>query len=86
MCAAHTIAPLADLMPGLSHQDIRTAVRRDRAVPTMRSDEDGFPGHWLGVASLFVAPVLLLAGEMVKAPYHFYFPNQLQAYADHPPR
>lgn len=45
-----------------------------------------FPGRWLGAGSLIVAPLFLLAGELLKAPHHYYFPAQLEAFATHPAR
>ena len=43
-----------------------------------------FPGRWLGVASLILAPPLLLAGILLRIQFHFFFPQQLAAYYDHP--
>jgi hypothetical protein len=43
-----------------------------------------FPGRWLGGASLIVAPPLLLAGILLRIQFHFFFPQQLAAYRDHP--
>ncbi|TQN28749.1 hypothetical protein FHX37_4113 [Haloactinospora alba] len=47
---------------------------------------EGFPGRWLSGISLATAPVLLLAGELLKAPFHFYFPDQIAAHGDRPGR
>ena len=43
-----------------------------------------FPGRWLGGISLVLAPVLLLAGEILKLRFDFFFPEQLRAYQSHP--
>jgi hypothetical protein len=43
-----------------------------------------FPGRWLGGTALVLGPLLLLAGVLLRAGRPFFFPAQLQAYADHP--
>ncbi|OZB98494.1 hypothetical protein [Paenibacillus sp. XY044] len=43
-----------------------------------------FPGPWAGGISLIVSPLLLLAGILLRSPYHFFFPDQLAAYGEHP--
>jgi hypothetical protein len=52
----------------------------------MKTFEDHFqfPGRWLGGISLVLAPVLLLAGEIMKLRFDFFFPEQLRAYQNHP--
>jgi hypothetical protein len=43
-----------------------------------------FPGSMWGGLSLIVAPILLLTGVLLRVQYHFYSPNQLEAYAAQP--
>jgi hypothetical protein len=43
-----------------------------------------FPGPWIGGISLVAAPLLLLAGVILRAQFHFFFPQQLAAYQNHP--
>lgn len=43
-----------------------------------------FPGRWLGGISLVLAPALLLAGELLKFRFDYFFPEQLRAYQSHP--
>lgn len=43
-----------------------------------------FPGRILGALSLIIAPILLIIGEYLRLDYYFYFPKQLEAYANHP--
>jgi len=43
-----------------------------------------FPGRWLGAASSILAPPLLLTGILLRIQFHFFFPQQLAAYRDHP--
>lgn len=44
-----------------------------------------FPGRWLGGTALVLGPLLLLVGVLLRAGSPFFFPDQLRAYADHPP-
>lgn len=46
----------------------------------------GFPGRWVGGASMIAGPLLLLSGVLVRLPFHFFFPQQLEACASHPSR
>lgn len=43
-----------------------------------------FPGRWLGGASLILGPVLLLIGVLLRIRFHFFFPQQLAAFEEHP--
>ncbi|GGN18622.1 hypothetical protein GCM10011609_69610 [Lentzea pudingi] len=43
-----------------------------------------FPNGWVGGAALIAGPVLLLAGTLLRSPFHFFFPDQLKAAAEHP--
>ncbi|MEV4256024.1 hypothetical protein AB0J52_22935 [Spirillospora sp. NPDC049652] len=43
-----------------------------------------FPGRWAAGAALVLGPVLLLLGVLLRARFHFFFPDQLAAYDEHP--
>jgi hypothetical protein len=43
-----------------------------------------FPGRWVGGISMILAPILFLIGMLLRIQYHFFFPQQLQAFRDHP--
>ncbi|MFD4643143.1 hypothetical protein ACFWN2_37960 [Lentzea sp. NPDC058436] len=43
-----------------------------------------FPNGWVGGAALVAGPVLLLAGTLLRSPFHYFFPDQLRAVAEHP--
>ena len=43
-----------------------------------------FPGRWLAGTSLLLGPALLLAGVLLRVRFHFFFPDQLAAYYEHP--
>lgn len=43
-----------------------------------------FPGRWIGGASLLLAPLLMLTGVLLRIRFHFFFPQQLEAFAQHP--
>jgi hypothetical protein len=46
--------------------------------------ETTFPGRWLGGSALVLAPLLLLAGVLLRIGHDFFFPEQLRAFAAHP--
>ncbi|NUT93006.1 MAG: hypothetical protein HOY78_13375 [Saccharothrix sp.] len=43
-----------------------------------------FPGRWVGGTALVLGPVLLLLGTLLRSPFHFFYPDQLRAMAEHP--
>ncbi|MCE6997392.1 hypothetical protein LZG04_21680 [Saccharothrix sp. S26] len=43
-----------------------------------------FPGRWIGAGTMILGPLLLLAGTLLRWPFHFFFPQQLVAVAEHP--
>jgi hypothetical protein len=45
-----------------------------------------FPGRWVGGVTLILGPALWLLGVLLRLPFHFFFPQQLQAYHDAPAR
>jgi len=56
-----------------------------RNTEHLRPDDDfWFPGRYVGGVSLILAPLLILAGLVLRVNHDFFFPQQLQAYQDHP--
>lgn len=43
-----------------------------------------FPGRWLGASAMIVAPLLMLAGVLLRIQFNFFFPHQLSAFQQHP--
>jgi hypothetical protein len=43
-----------------------------------------FPGRWIGAGTMILGPLLLLVGVLLRWPFHFFFPQQLAAVAEHP--
>ena len=43
-----------------------------------------FPGRWFSGSCLILAPLLLLAGIFLRIQFHFFFPQQLAAFQNHP--
>ncbi|GAB3173539.1 hypothetical protein [Telluribacter humicola] len=43
-----------------------------------------FPGRYIGGISTTIAPIVLLIGVLLRMPFHFFFPQQLAAFNDHP--
>jgi hypothetical protein len=55
------------------------------AAPVAPSPADWpFPGRWLGGACLILGPILLLTGALLRIQFHFFAPQQLQAFEAHP--
>ncbi|WP_327360414.1 hypothetical protein [Streptomyces sp. NBC_01296] len=64
--------------------DTDTGSPRTAAHPVDWSGEAPFPCRWVGGVALVIAPLLLAAGVLLRLPFHFLFPAQLAARADHP--
>ncbi|WP_327105762.1 hypothetical protein [Nonomuraea glycinis] len=43
-----------------------------------------FPGRWVSAVALICGPALLMTGILLRAQFHFFFPDQLAAYTRHP--
>ncbi|WP_051752960.1 hypothetical protein [Streptosporangium amethystogenes] len=43
-----------------------------------------FPGRWVSAIALIGGPALLMAGILLRSRFHYFFPDQLAAYARHP--
>lgn len=43
-----------------------------------------FPGRWVGGISLCIAPLIFLTGILLRIQFHFFFPQQLAAFNEHP--
>jgi hypothetical protein len=69
---------------GSSLVNVRVLLHRDRVSAPLPPLSCAFPGMWIGGISLILAPLCLLVGELLKVPYYYYFPAQLQAFAAHP--
>lgn len=59
-------------------------LRRDLPGGAKVPEPGPFPGRRATGGSLVLAPLLLLTGELLKAPYHFFFPDQIAAYSSAP--
>jgi hypothetical protein len=47
-------------------------------------EQNWFPGRWVGGVSMVLAPLLLLTGVLLRIQFHFFFPQQLAAFKEHP--
>lgn len=43
-----------------------------------------FPGRWVGGIAMILGPLLLLTGALLRVRYHFFFPQQLEAFQANP--
>jgi hypothetical protein len=43
-----------------------------------------FPGRWVAGVGMLAGPIIWLAGILLRLPFHFFFPAQLQAHQAHP--
>ncbi|WP_206185010.1 hypothetical protein [Thermoactinospora rubra] len=60
------------------------AERRAANAAAAQSRQHPFPGRWVGAISLIGGPALLMTGILLRARFHFFFPDQLAAYTRHP--
>lgn len=61
------------------------ALPRDSAAGTAHSSEPfRFPGRWVGGGSLVLGPLLIASGALLRIQFHFFAPQQLAAYQEHP--
>lgn len=54
-----------------------------RHTPNLASPDWPFPGRWIGGVCLILGPLLLLTGALLRVQFHFFAPQQLQAFATH---
>lgn len=70
------------MLPRLvDNQKLATSINTE---PVQTKETFWFPGPIWGGLSLIVAPILLLVGVLLRVQYHYYFPQQLAAYAEQP--
>ncbi|CAM3127634.1 hypothetical protein PALU110988_03460 [Paenibacillus lupini] len=43
-----------------------------------------FPGRYIGGITLMAGPILFLVGVLLRSRFHFFFPDQLKAFEEHP--
>lgn len=53
-------------------------------APETHSTPFWFPGRWLGASAMIAAPLLMLAGVLLRIRFNFFFPHQLSAFQQHP--
>jgi hypothetical protein len=67
----------------LNKELLRNILHKDVETPDT-DNEFWFPGRWVGGISMILAPVLFLVGMLLRMQYDFFFPQQLEAFRDHP--
>lgn len=53
------------------------------AIP-INYDNFCFPGRWISGITMILGPIFLMIGVVLRSKYHFFFPDQLTAYKNHP--
>jgi hypothetical protein len=71
---------MEDLFTTLSSK----ALSSENLQKVITAEDFWFPGRWIGAVSLIVSPLLLLVGALLRFPFHFFFPQQLQAFDQYP--
>ncbi|MHC3814769.1 hypothetical protein [Streptomyces sp. DT9] len=61
-----------------------TGARLRAALPVERLEGTGFPGRWVSGTAMVLGPLLMLTGALLRARFHFFYPDQLAAYERHP--
>lgn len=46
--------------------------------------QNNFPGRYIGGITLIAGPILILVGVLLRSRFHFFFPDQLKAFEEHP--
>jgi hypothetical protein len=49
-----------------------------------QSEDFWFPGHWVGAIAMILGPIFLFVGALLRIQFHYFFPQQLAAFAEHP--
>ena len=62
--------------------DLKNGLNRN--TDHLPADDFWFPGRWIGGISMILAPILFLFGMLLRTQFHFFFPQQLEAFRDHP--
>ncbi|GAA4197672.1 hypothetical protein GCM10022252_46910 [Streptosporangium oxazolinicum] len=60
------------------------ADRRAANAEANLNRQPAFPGRWVSAFSLIVGPTLLMTGILLRSQFHYFFPQQLTAYTQHP--
>jgi hypothetical protein len=58
-------------------------MKENLAIP-INNENFWFPGRWISGITMILGPLLLLIGVVLRSKYHFFFPDQLVAYKNHP--
>ena len=76
------------------YRELRRIILSTMAVPSKSDSRNAetylnssgywFPGRWIGGTTMILGPLLLLAGVLLRIQFHFFFPQQLAAFQQHP--
>jgi len=51
-----------------------------------KGEDFWFLGRWASGIAMISGPILLLVGALLRIQFHYFFPQQLAAFAEHPTR
>jgi hypothetical protein len=54
------------------------------AVRERQTEDFWFPGRWVGGTAMILGPIFLFVGALLRIQFHYFFPQQLAAFAEHP--
>jgi hypothetical protein len=72
----HLETPCTAFLNGTDCEECMTAA--EVTDKCSRVEEYWFPGRWVGGVSMVLAPIILLAGVLLRIEFHFFFRNNWQ--------
>src|SRR5262245_41582347 len=67
------------------NEETHTQISSSQSAERERQTEDfWFPGRWVGGTTMILGPIFLFVGALLRIQFHFFFPQQLAAFIEHP--
>jgi hypothetical protein len=67
------------------NEKAHTQTSSSQSAERERQTEDfWFPGRWVGGTAMILGPIFLFVGALLRIQFHFFFPQQLAAFVEHP--
>lgn len=68
----------------MTNQNQSPEPKVNQQPPHPPAQPTSFPGRWIGGVSLILGPLLILTGALLRIQFHFFAPQQLEAFKAHP--